>query len=277
MRLGLSSALAHETPEEWAEKLSAIGCKAVNFPVDYTAKDEIIDRYVKAACEHDLVIAEVGAWCNPISLEKNTREAALVRCKEQLRLADRLHANCCVNVSGSRGERWDGHYRGNFTEEAWEATVQSIQEIIDEVKPVHTCYTIEPMPWMYPMGPDEYVKLLQDVDREAFAVHMDVFNWITSAKRYFYHEEFMEECFNKLGNFIKSCHLKNVLLEEEFTLRLTETACEKGGLNLVKYAELIDAVNPELPVILEHLDSQEEYLRSLSWVQELFLNSGIQI
>ena len=46
---------------------------------------------------------------------------------------------------------------------------------------------------------------------------------------------------------------------------------------MVKYAELIDAVNPELPVILEHLDSQEEYLRSLSWVQELFLNSGIQI
>lgn len=277
MRLGVSGTFAHETPEEWAEYLAALGCRAVNFPVDYTASEEVIDRYVKAARDHDLVIAEVGAWCNPVSPDAKVREAALKRCKEQLRLADRIGACCCVNVSGSRGQRWDGHYRENFTREAWEATVKSIQEIIDEVKPAHTFYTIEPMPWLYPMGPEEYTALLRETDREAFAVHMDVFNWITSAKRYFFHEEFMEECFEKLGSLTKSCHLKNVHLEEEFTLQLTETACEKGSLNLLKYAELIEKTNPQMPVILEHLDSQEEYLQSLSWVKEKFQKAGIRI
>ena len=60
MRLGLSSSLTHQTPEEWAERLSALGCRAVNFPVDYTGEPSLLDRYAKAAQEHDLLIAEVG-------------------------------------------------------------------------------------------------------------------------------------------------------------------------------------------------------------------------
>ena len=35
------------------------------------------------------------------------------------------------------------------------------------------------------MGPHEYLKLIHDVDRERFAMHMDVFNWITTPERYF--------------------------------------------------------------------------------------------
>lgn len=120
------------------------------------------------------------------------------------------------------------------------------------------------------MGPDEYVKLIEDVDRKHFAVHMDVFNWIISPERYFYHEEFMEECFEKLGKYIKSCHLKDVLLRQEFTLQLQETACGKGGINLKKYKELIDSVNPDMPVILEHLGSDQEYLDSLKFIKEYY-------
>lgn len=185
MRLGLSSSLTHQTPEEWAGRLSALGCRAVNFPADYTCDPALLDRYARAAQAHDLVIAEVGAWCNPISPDPETKAAALLRCKEQLRLADRLHARCCVNVSGSKGSRWDGPYRENMTEDTWQDMIRSIQEIIDDVNPQNTFYTIEPMPWMYPMGPDEYLRLIRDVNRERFAVHMDVFNWITSAQRYF--------------------------------------------------------------------------------------------
>lgn len=239
MKLGLSSPLEHKTPEEWAENMQKIGCQAVNFPVDYTAPKEVIQAYEQAAKDQGLVIAEVGACC-------------------------------CVNVSGSKGARWDGAYKENLTKETWKDMVRSIQNIIDEADPQNTFYTIEPMPWMYPMGPDEYVKLIEDVDRKHFAVHMDVFNWIISPERYFYHEEFMEECFEKLGKYIKSCHLKDVLLRQEFTLQLQETACGKGGINLKKYKELIDSVNPDMPVILEHLGSDQEYLDSLKFIKEYY-------
>ena len=50
--------------------------------------------------------------------------------------------------------------------------------------------------------------------------------------------------FEMLGAHIKSCHLKDVLLKQEFILQLEETACGQGGLNLKKYRELIDRDRP---------------------------------
>ena len=80
----------------------------------------------------------------------------------------------------------------------------SIQNIIDEADPQNTFYTIEPMPWMYPMGPDEYVKLIEDVDRKHFAVHMDVFNWIISPERYFYHEDLWKNALKSWENISRA-------------------------------------------------------------------------
>ena len=64
--------------------------------------------YVRAAREADIVIAEVGAWSNPISPDEGTRQQAIRHCQEQLALADRVGARCCVNIAGSRSPDWAG-------------------------------------------------------------------------------------------------------------------------------------------------------------------------
>ena len=143
--------------------------------------------------------------------------------------------------------------------------VDSIQHIIDEAYPVNTKFSIEPMPWMIPTGPDEYLRLIGDVDRKAFGVHMDLINMVNCPQRYFFAEEFMEECFSKLKGRILSCHIKDVLLLNEFTFQLRECACGEGTLPLEKYAQLTTAENPDMPMIIEHLHSDEEYLQSLSY------------
>lgn len=130
-------------------------------------------------------------------------------------------------------------------------------------------HTIESMPWMFPTGPDEYLHLLEDVDRDRFAVHLDVFNWMTSAQRYFYNEEFVDECFEKLGPYIKSCHLKDVRLEEAYTLHLTETSPGNGGVDLLHLIRTAERYDPDMPFIIEHLDSDEAYLQSVAYVQML--------
>ncbi|MFI3214294.1 MAG: TIM barrel protein [Eubacteriales bacterium] len=268
MRLGIAGQLEHNSPEEWARRHHELGCRCVNFPMDYTGDEGIIDEYVAAAKKYDLVIAEVGVWCNPIAADAETREQAKIRCIEQLKLADKIGAKCCVNVSGTTGERWDGPYYENFTEEVWDMVVKSIQEIIDAVNPQNTYYTIEPMPWMIPMNPDQYLKLIADVDRERFAVHMDVVNWITSPEKYFLNTSFIEECFAKLGDRIKSCHLKDINCLEKYTWQVEEVMCGKGILNLEKYAELATKMNVDMPMVIEHLKSEEEYINSYNYVRE---------
>ena len=43
MYLGVSSSLAHISPEDWAAKHKALGLKTVNFPVDFTAGEGTAD------------------------------------------------------------------------------------------------------------------------------------------------------------------------------------------------------------------------------------------
>lgn len=277
MRLGIASSLKHDNPRQWAQQLKNLGCSSIVFPVDYTADEALILEYVKEAKDKDLIIAEVGVWCNPIAKDENEREAAISRCVEQLKLADRIGAKCCVNITGSVGERWDGAYKENFSEETWRKTVASIQEIIDRANPQSTYYTIEPMPWMIPYDPDQYLRLIKEVNREHFAVHMDLANWITSPDKYFFNEDFIIEIFDKLGSYIKSCHMKDVHLKEEFTFQLQEIACGDGNLNLELYASLATKVNPDMPMLIEHLNTDEEYYESFHYVKARMETANIPI
>lgn len=273
MILGLSASLTYRTPEEWAKKHKELGCKAVVFPIDCTASAAEIEVFQRAARQEGLVIAEVGIWKNVLAAEKTERKRAVEYAVGQLRMADKIGAVCCVNIVGTpHGPLWDGAYAGNFSSETWNMAVESIQYMIDEAAPRHTKFAIEPMPWMVPSGPDEYLKLICDVNREAFGVHMDLVNMINCPQRYLFADAFMEECFEKLHGQIVSCHLKDILLQKPFTFQLKESACGEGVLNLEKYAELASRENPQMPMIIEHLDSDEAYLQSLQYVQKRLSN-----
>lgn len=270
MRLGISTSLTGLNPHEWAEKIEKMGCRSVVFPVDCNAPKELIDEYVKEAKGHDLTIAEVGIWRNVFSLDKEEARKNMEYSIKQLELADYVEARCCVNVAGSFGPRWDGGYRENFTKEAFEKTVESIQHIIDAVKPQNTFFSIESMPWMIPTGPDEYLRLIEAVNRDRFGAHLDIINMINCPERYFFSDEFIDECFEKLGPYIKSCHLKDILLLEEYTFRLKECACGEGTFNFVKYMKEASKIDADMPMIIEHLKNDNEYEESVGYVLKAF-------
>jgi len=269
MVLGISSALDHDTPMEWARKHRELGCGAVVFPVDSTAPAEVVEAYQMAAKKENLMIAEVGVWRNTLDADPKKRESNIAYAVKQLRLADQIGANCCVNIVGTpHGPIWDGAYAGNYSNETWKMAVQMIRRIIDEAAPEHTKFTIEPMPWMIPSGPNEYLRLIEAVNRDAFGVHMDLVNMINCPTRYFDADAFMEECFNKLRGLILSCHLKDSLLLQRYTFQLQECACGEGALHLEKYAELASRERYKMPMIIEHLNSEEEYRTSFAYVQK---------
>lgn len=267
MRLGISTSLWGLTPKQWADKMVELGCRSVVFPVDHTADDALIDEYVAEAKSHDLLIAEVGIWRNAISDDPAEAQKNLEYSINQLKLAERVGARCCVNVAGAiGGPRWDGGYAENFSTRAWDKTVKMIQDIIDAVNPVNTYFSIEPMPWMIPTSPQEYLKLMKDVNRDRFAVHLDIINMINCPQRYFFSEDFLQECFDVLGPYIKSCHLKDIQLLDGFTFQLRECACGEGSFNFRKYMDMATALDPDMPMIIEHLKDDAAYEESMKLV-----------
>jgi len=268
MKLGISSRLEHTTPQDWASRHKALGLESVVFPVSCLDGEDCVMAYKKAADDAGLIVAEVGIWRNTLAADPQERRQWIDYSIQQLRMADEIGAKCCVNVVGTPyGPRWDGGYRNNFSKELWEMAISMIREIIDTARPKHTKFCIESMPWMIPSTPDEYLKLIEEVDRTEFGTHLDVVNMITSPQKYFFNDEFMHECFEKLKGTICSCHLKDIRLKEEYTFQLEECACGQGTLDLELYARLADTENPDMPMIIEHLTTDEEYAASVRYVR----------
>ncbi|SNU08591.1 Sugar phosphate isomerase/epimerase [Lachnospiraceae bacterium] len=269
MRLGTSSPLTHTSAKQWAEQQVSLGCKTVVFPVQSNEPIGKINSYKNAAEEYGLSIAEVGIWRNALSPDLNQRKTDMDYCIEQLRLADYLGARCAVNVAGAFGPRWDGHYKANFSKEARCETIKMVREIIDRANVKNTFFTLEPMPWMIPTGPKDYLKLIEEVDRDRFAVHMDIINMTNSMERYFQAEEFIDECAELLGDRIRSCHIKDVHLKEEYTFQLQECAPGCGEYPLGYYMSKMNEIDSEMPIILEHLNTDDEYKKYLKYIQDL--------
>ena len=89
-------------PDAWARAVKDLGYSAAYCPVGAAEKDDVVKTYADAAKNAGIVIAEVGAWSNPISPDEKERTDAQAKCRTQLALADRIGARCCVNIAGSR-------------------------------------------------------------------------------------------------------------------------------------------------------------------------------
>src|SRR3712207_6778578 len=107
MRLGGKVWPVTPTPEAWMAAVQAKGYRAAFCPVGPEADAATIMAYRRAAEAANIVIAEVGAWSNPLDSDPVKRQAALEKSMASLRLADAIGARCCVNIAGSRGARWD--------------------------------------------------------------------------------------------------------------------------------------------------------------------------
>lgn len=269
MRLGGPIFGDCSTPKLWIEAVQRHGYRAAVCPVSPETPDDKVQAYVRAARDADLVIAEVGAWSNPLDPDQTKRRAALEKCKKCLDLAERVGARSCVNITGSRGEIWDGPHPANLTSETFEMIVEYVRAIIDAVQPQSTFYTLETMPWMYPDSPDSYLQLLEAIDRPQCAVHFDPVNMICSPQRYFNNGDFIRECIAKLGSQLKSSHAKDIALASKLTVHLDEVRPGLGSLDYRVFLSELNQLDKDTPLLLEHLPNGQEYALAATYIRSV--------
>ncbi len=253
------------------------GFRAAYWPLGDDADGETVDAYAAAAAAADVVIAEIGAWSNPISPDERMRAAALELCKRRLALADRVGARCCVNLAGSRGDDWDGPHPDNLSRDTFALIVDSVREIIDAVEPRRTFYTLEPMPWTLPDSPDSYLELMSAIDRRQFAVHLDPTNLINSPAKFYDNAGLLRECFSKLGPHIKCCHAKDITLAGELTVHLAEAIPGRGALDYRVLLTEMDRLDPDTPILVEHLSDEREYAAATAHIRRVAEELGVAV
>lgn len=266
MRLGGPVFGTWESPEEWADLVHRQGYTAATSPINRLDDAAAIAGYAAAAAQAGIVIAEVGAWSNPISPDPSTRKAAMALCEERLAIAEAIGARCCVNIAGSCGEQWDGPHPANLSEATLTLIVDTVRAIIDAVKPKRTYYALETMQWIYPDSPETYLELVKAIDRPAFAVHLDPVNLVNSPRRFYDNGALIRRCFALLGPYIKSCHAKDVTLRPQALVHLEEVRPGLGSLDYQVYLQELSALDPDTPLMLEHLSSAEEYASAAQYI-----------
>lgn len=278
MRLGAPLPHTPADPQEWIAALKRKGYSAAYCPLKNDADDATVSAFVRAARDADIAIAEVGAWSiNCISPNDEVRRKGIAYWQAQLDLAERVGARCCVGVIGSRDAQWDGPHPDNLSEDTFALIVDTAREIIDAVRPARTSFALEMMPWTYPDGPDANARLIEAIDRASFAVHLDPVNIVNSPRRYYDNAGLVRECFTKLGPHIRSVHGKDVVMHKKLTVHIDEVRPGLGQLDYSTLLREIDKLPADVPLMLEHLPSAEEYDLAAEYVRGVAREAGIQI
>lgn len=265
-------------PAEWAERMQECGYRTAYSPVDEKTPPEEVEAFVNTARAIDVTFAEVGAWVNVLDQNPEKRKANREFCKRRLELADRLGAACCVNIAGSLGEKWDGPCADDLSPAGLEATVEAVREILDDVRPTRAAYALETMPWMLPDSADTALELVRAVDRPRFAIHFDPVNLIHSPRVFFGATAMVEDFVRRVGPHICAVHLKDIVLQPNLTTHLQEVRPGLGGLDLSAMLQVIDQGLPaDVPVLIEHLEHEEDYALAAQALRSAAVSVGITI
>lgn len=244
------------------------GYRAAPCPVIDPNDVEVV-RYVRSEfSKSDVVISETAAWVNALDPDPDLRKRAREEITQALALADELGAACCATVSGSFAasgtpDSHVGHHPDNFTQEAIDAVVEWVRNVLKEVNPTRSFLTLEMTPWAVVDRPDVYLQVLESVAHPGLAVHLDPANSLTSPRALFKSKAVLEDLFEQLGAWVKACHAKDVtFVGSPAIVSLREVPPGTGYLDYATFLRLTKQLDPDTPLIMEHLPDRETYKRS---------------
>jgi len=257
LRLGGPIFGASDTPESLVQEHLRLGLSAARCPAIQDAHQ--LEETLQALGGAGIVIAEVGAYClNILDTNESIRERNVRLICERLAFADEVGALCCPMHGGSvETGNWGQPNPENLGQAAFDRTVETIQRILDTVRPKRTKLALEPEVWVLPDGPEIYAEIVRAVNRSSFGVHLDPVNMITSPRRYYANAQFLRECFALLGAHIVGCHAKDTRLVRHATVRIDETYAGNGVLDYGVYLAELVRLPTDVPLMVEHVNEQE--------------------
>ncbi len=266
MRLGATIADYGDftDPEVYLAECLKRGYRCAPCPDVSISETEKIRTIQEKFARADVVVAEFDAWVNPLDLRPEKRRQNRKTIAETLAVADEVGAVCCATVVGAFSTDDEvGHvspHPDNFAPGAFDAVVEWVRKMLAEVNPRRTKLTLEMSPWTFLNGPDVYLKFIKAVDDPRLAAHLDPANAILDPQLYFSTTKLVNRCFDILGPWIVSCHAKDVIQDHQPNMvTLHEVLPGRGVLDYRAYIRRMEQASPDMPLIIEHLEKEQDY------------------
>jgi sugar phosphate isomerase/epimerase len=266
-------------PEILVQAHQAKGYRAAYAPNVGLNEREKIRDIRKAFEKADIVIAEVGYWKNPLHLNEGERKTARNQMIDTLALAEEFGARCAVsNVGSYVDETVRYHNEVNFTDQAFDAAVENARAVIDAVKPQKTTFSYEMFPFNILDNPESIRRLIDAVDRPQFAVHMDLVNLVHNPRTYYRNGQIIRRCVEIFGHKIVSAHAKDIKMAmPAISVILNEVPPGTGNLDYKSYLRCLNDLPHNVPLMMEHMKSPEEYDGAAAYIRKTAATEGISL
>lgn len=120
------------------------------------------------------------------------------------------------------------------------------------------------------------MQLIRAVDRGGLGVHLDPANLVTHPRVYYDTAGMIDHCFDLLGEHILSCHAKDVHWTLDCrTIAVEEVVPGRGILDYATFLRRADQVSPDLPLIIEHVETDANFDEAASYIRRVASDVGV--
>lgn len=286
MRLGatISSYFHDSDPAAYVGECRKWGYRSAPCPDVTIRETEKLRAIAEEFAKADIAIGEVHVWVSALDPRPDVRKKNRKQIVESLAIADELNARCCLTVAGTLDTRddiaSDTPHPDNFRESTFEAVVEWVKSVLKEARPRRTKLALEMSPWTPLDDPDVYRRIVDTVDHPALAVHLDPSNAILTPRIFWSNTQLIHRCFDLLGRWIVSCHAKDLHYGSVVHLRhvnFGEVIPGNGVLDYRTFLKRANAVSTDLPIIMEHLPSAEDYAKGAAFIRSVAREVGVTV
>lgn len=206
-----------------------------------------------------------GFWQNLVTPDETKRKDSVKTLQGALRLAGWMGARGIDTGPGSMHPDgpWFPH-PDNWTLTSHKQLVKSLKEAAPVAEEAGVYLSLEGHQLVVLESAEVTRDILAEVDSPWVRSDYDSANWITR-ETVFNTSAAVNHHFDVLGNYIVSCHAKDIWIENRLALHLQDGCPGKGLMDFRTLFTRMEALNPEYPVIAEGNTTEE-----LPAVSELF-------
>jgi len=104
---------------------------------------------------------------------------------------------------------------------------------------------------------------------------LDPCNLVNCPRRFYDNAALLNECFDKLGPWIVSCHAKDLTWDIEMNIHFREVTLGTGSIDYRTYLKRLAALPHDAPLMIEHMKGKEAYDQSRKFLFELGKKIGV--
>ncbi len=223
--------------EELAIKASKIGFNGVQLVLNKAIEGETglagtlssdkAKYFYKTFKAHDLDIAMLGAYFNPVHSDKEKVEALTLKFEEHLKYANDFHAGYVGSETGSfNDDKWT-YNPLNRTEEAFQEVKRIFARLANAAEKYNSKIALEGAFGHCMWNPKMLYRLVNEIGSDRIYYTVDIYNYL-DISNYQDQTKIFDECLELFKDRIVIFHLKDFIVEDN---SLKQCCIGKGIMN----------------------------------------------